>query len=97
MTVADASGRVEDLGFNEHDKVLPAYDYFDLSALFSVQRRFQLRIGVNNIFDKEPPVLTTNLGACWSGCNGNTYPQWYDPLGRFFFAGATVNLDRLHF
>ena len=90
MTIADASGRVENLGFSEHDRFLPAYDYFDLTALFKVKRRYEFRLGVKNVFDREPPILTTNLGACWSGCNGNTYPQWYDPLGRFVFAGFTT-------
>jgi iron complex outermembrane receptor protein len=46
---------------------------------------------VNNLFDTQPPLFTTDLGACWGGCNGNTYPQWYDPLGRYMFAGVTAN------
>ena len=91
MTLADASGRVPNLGFSEHDRILPSYDYFDLSALFRAGHRYVLRLGVNNLFDVEPPVLTSNLGACWSGCNANTYPQWYDPLGRYVFVGATIS------
>jgi outer membrane receptor protein involved in Fe transport len=39
---------------------------------------------VNNIFDKDPPL--TELGA-----NGNTYPQTYDAMGRYMFAGFTVD------
>ena len=91
MTLADASGRVPDLGFSEHDRILPTYDYLDFSALVHVGKRYEFRVGVNNLFDTQPPLFTTDLGACWGGCNGNTYPQWYDPLGRYMFAGVTAN------
>lgn len=70
---------------------LPARSFFDLTALFHVEHNFVLRLGVNNIFDKEPPLVVSGSGACGAGCNGNTYPQWYDPLGRFIFAGVTAN------
>jgi len=67
---------------------VPAVSYFDLATIFRVEPGFSLRLGVNNIFDKEPPIVL----FCGSiGCNGNTFSQWYDPLGRYFFAGATVN------
>jgi iron complex outermembrane recepter protein len=75
MVLADASGRVEDSGHSAHDTILPAYDYFDVSALFKVGKGYVFRAGVNNVFDREPPIFTQNTGACWGGCNGNTYPQ----------------------
>ncbi len=74
-----------------------AQNYFDLTGLFSIHGKYQLRLGVRNIFDREPPVVASgNAGACGSSsfgafCNGNTYPQLYDPLGRYIFAGATVD------
>ena len=74
------------------DEVLPAASFFDLSALFNINRDYSFRVGVNNIFDKEPPIVVGGEGACALGCNGNTYPQWYDPLGRYFFAGVRMNL-----
>jgi len=71
---------------------LPAQNYFDLTALFRIQRKFVFRLGVNNIFDREPPLVPAGEGAATPiYYNGNTYPQWYDPLGRFLFAGFTVN------
>lgn len=69
---------------------ITAQNFFDLSALFRVQRRFAFRVGVNNIFDREPPLVLSQ-GCISQFCNGNTFPQWYDPLGRFLFAGFTVN------
>ena len=54
---------------------------------------FGVRAGVNNVFDKQPPLLDANsfgISAPPFG-NGNTYPQVYDPLGRVFFLGLTAD------
>jgi iron complex outermembrane receptor protein len=77
--------------FTERDAKLPAFNYFDLAGIFSVGSKYELRLGVNNVFDKQPPIVTATLTGCSSGCNGNTFPQLYDPLGRFIFVGATIN------
>ena len=69
-----------------------AQSYFDLASTFTVGDHYNLRLGVNNILDKNPPLFTSSLGSCAvATCNGNTYGGTYDTLGRFFFAGATVN------
>ena len=75
------------------DAKLQAFDYFDLTGLLRVGRQFELRAGVNNIFDRQPPLFASNFPftACYRGCNGNTYPQLYDPLGRYIFLGAAIN------
>ena len=77
--------------FSDRDAKLPAYNYFDVSGLFNVGSNYELRLGVNNIFDKQPPIVSFTSGACAGGCNGNTWPQLYDPLGRFFFAGVRAD------
>jgi iron complex outermembrane recepter protein len=64
-------------------------NYFDLTLTARMQQRLNLRLGVNNIFDREPPLGGGNIPAGFG--NGNTFPQVYDALGRFFFAGATVD------
>ena len=48
---------------------------------------YQFRVGANNIMDKIPPVLVTPAPFG----NGNTYPQVYDSLGRYVFAGVTLD------
>jgi outer membrane receptor protein involved in Fe transport len=63
-----------------------ARDYFDISGSVSLTKKITLRAGVNNIFDKDPPIGVT--GAPFG--NGNTYPQVYDALGRKLFASVTV-------
>ncbi|HEX7947038.1 MAG TPA: TonB-dependent receptor [Phenylobacterium sp.] len=72
------------------DRVLASRDYFDLSMSWTVKDNVNFRAGVNNIFDKDPPL--NGSSNCPAGpCNGNTWPQVYDALGRFLFIGATVD------
>lgn len=72
---------------------ISAQNYFDLTVLFPVGSRYVMRLGARNIFDRAPPIVTNGNPACNdTGCNGNTYPQLYDPLGRYVFASVTVNL-----
>jgi outer membrane receptor protein involved in Fe transport len=69
-----------------------AQSYFDLASTFTVGDHYNFRLGVNNIFDKNPPLFSSSFGSCAAVfCNGNTYPGVYDNLGRYFFAGATLN------
>jgi outer membrane receptor protein involved in Fe transport len=69
-----------------------AQSYFDLASTFTVGDHYNFRLGVNNILDKNPPLFTSNLGSCAvATCNGNTYGGTYDALGRYIFAGATLN------
>jgi outer membrane receptor protein involved in Fe transport len=64
---------------------LKAQNYIDLSATLKIKDNYTLRLGVNNVFDKDPPVVGATY--CPAGqCNGNTFPQVYDALGRYFFA-----------
>ncbi|HWU92157.1 MAG TPA: TonB-dependent receptor [Sphingomicrobium sp.] len=67
------------------DTHMAAQSYFDLSLTARMQQRLNLRLGVNNIFDREPPIV----GA--PAANGNTFPQVYDALGRYLYAGFTVD------
>ena len=53
-----------------------------------------LRLGVNNVLDKDPPVLAATSGPYSLPppfFNGNTYPQVYDTLGRYLFANVTID------
>ena len=65
-------------------------NYIDLAANFRVGDHFNFRLGVNNLFDSEPPL--TGQTNCPAGpCNGNTWAQVYDALGRYIFAGVTLD------
>ena len=77
------------------DVKLGSREYIDLSAAYSfndvsVFSNLTARLGINNITDKDPPLLgATNCAAVY--CNGNTYPQVYDTLGRYVFMGLTAD------
>ena len=69
--------------------VIKAHDYFDLAAKVEVDDRFAFRFGVDNLFDKKPPIVGNDYGGTTQN-SGNTFPATYDALGRRFFVGATV-------
>ncbi len=78
--LVNAALRSADRSFGERN-------YFDLAATWAVTKKITLRGGVNNLFDKDPPL--SGLVGAGSG-NGNTYPQVYDALGRRIFLNATM-------
>lgn len=69
------------------DSTLEAQNYIDLSGLWQARENLQVRFGVNNVLDDDPP-LSASVGTTG---NGNTFPQTYDALGRFIFVGATID------
>jgi outer membrane receptor protein involved in Fe transport len=69
-----------------NNKVIPAQSFFDLALTARLTDRYNFRLGANNIFDKSPPIVGSDVSA-----NGNTFPQMYDSLGRFLFAGVTLD------
>jgi iron complex outermembrane receptor protein len=75
-----------------------AQEYFDLVTTARIGDHYNLRLGVNNILDNDPPRITggnanrDGSNLCPAGpCNGNTYPGTWDALGRFFYAGVTLD------
>jgi iron complex outermembrane receptor protein len=79
---------------NPTDAHIPDYSYLDLSFKYRVNDKVSLRGGVNNVLDTVPPLLDSNsfgISAPPFG-NGNTYPELYDPLGRYMFIGFTADL-----
>ena len=53
--------------------------YHDLSGGFAFDNGVKIRLGVDNLFDEQPPVSLTNL-------NINYDISTYDPVGRFMYA-----------
>jgi iron complex outermembrane receptor protein len=70
------------------DRKLEAEHYFDLFGSWAMTDMANVRLGINNVLDEDPSI-TTSVGTTG---NGNTYPQVYDALGRYIFAGVTVKL-----
>jgi outer membrane receptor protein involved in Fe transport len=71
---------------NRIDRELPAENYFDLAANWSVTDKAQVTLGINNVLD-DNPTLSASVGTTG---NGNTFPQTYDALGRYVFVRARV-------
>lgn len=66
--------------------ILPDRNYFDASVVWSPNEVLSIRAGVNNIFDKDPPIVNALIAG--TGLP-NTYPT-YDLLGRRLFFGVTT-------
>jgi outer membrane receptor protein involved in Fe transport len=68
---------------------ISAFNYIDLSGVFDVYKNIRLEIGVNNIADKDPPLVVgadcSTSSPAGANCNGNTFPGVYDAMGRYFF------------
>ena len=74
----------------ERDAKLTDKNYFDIAGTWAVRDNMTFRFGVNNVFDNEPPLVSQS--NCPTGpCNGNTYPQTYDSLGRYLFVGLRAD------
>jgi len=64
---------------------IPSYTYSDFQIKFDVAKRFELYGGVNNAFDKQPPLIIGG-NSQWPGTN--TVADTYDLFGRMFYAGV---------
>ena len=76
---------------------IPSQSYFDLTLTARIGDHYNFRLGVNNILDREPPIVGANgtsavINACPGVfCSGNTFPNVYDAMGRYIFAGVTLD------
>jgi iron complex outermembrane recepter protein len=74
-------------GIDPYNAHLPNMSYIDLSAIYSVTDRISVRAGVNNVLDKDPPLIPA---AYINGAgSANAYPT-YDLVGRQVFVGFTA-------
>lgn len=62
---------------------VPSITYVDLSASWRFMEKSSLRIGVNNVMDKQPPRYAPNVQS-------GTDPSTYDVIGRRIFGQVTV-------
>jgi len=79
------AGTIANGGISNTDAFISAYSYFDLTAAMKLSDKVTLRLGVNNILDKDPPIIGASTLPGPPAGNGNTFPQAYDSLGRFIF------------
>lgn len=65
---------------------IKAYDLFDLAFSLGVTDTATMNFGINNLFDKKPPIIGSNQEQA------NTYPGTFDVLGRDFFVSVNFRL-----
>jgi len=63
-----------------------SFSYFDLAGTWNATDDIQVRLGINNILDKDPPLGTVEVVG---GGAANTYST-YDAMGRQVFLSATM-------
>ena len=80
-------GTCNPAGYNPKYRTLSAMNYIDLAAIYTFAEKYTMNVGINNLFDEDPP-LTPYQGAPYG--NGNTYPQVYDAMGRYVFMGLSI-------
>ena len=67
---------------------IPTYDYIDMDVGFDLGSHVNLRLGVNNLFNREPPIVGFNANPLL--VNGNMLAATYDTFGRYLFVGLTA-------
>ena len=66
-----------------------SYNYFDLGASWQVSEMLRVNLAIANVTDREPPNVGNTIAG--TGVNsGNTFPNYYDAIGRFYTLGVTV-------
>ena len=78
----------EEVGYDALLAHIGSYSYLDLAMIWQSSSHLQWRLGVNNVFDRDPPVLPLDI----SGEAGqlNTFAV-YDLLGRNVFLALRAN------
>ena len=77
----------EEGAYDPYNAHIPNMSYIDLSAIYTIRDGLSIRAGINNLFNKDPPIV----GVDYTGGAGtpNTFPT-YDLLGREAFVGFTA-------
>lgn len=68
---------------------IKAYDYVDLSGGWDVSETARIALSITNVSNKKPPVVGNTIGTTGNN-SGNTFPQSYDTIGRFFSLSSVV-------
>jgi outer membrane receptor protein involved in Fe transport len=78
--------RILTLDFAGND--IPAYFYTDAQVRYTHNEKFSAYLGVNNLFDKTPPIIPVGYPGNVFGYN--TDPRTYDALGRMMYVGVSA-------
>ncbi len=79
---------IEEGAYDPYNARIPGYSYVDLAAIWHLEHNLELRAGVNNVFDKDPPVIPS-YDISGNGGASNSFPT-FDLLGRQIFVAFTA-------
>ncbi|MDL2355375.1 MAG: TonB-dependent receptor [Pseudomonadota bacterium] len=68
---------------------IAAYNYVDISAAWNVSKMIRLTLSVNNVANRQAPIVGGTIGTTTTN-SGNTFPQYYDAVGRYVTLGAAL-------
>jgi iron complex outermembrane recepter protein len=68
----------------------PSYNVFDTSGRYSFGSNWEVRFGIDNLLDKDPPVVNLRTVAEGFTQTGVTNGAFYDVLGRRYYVGMKV-------
>jgi outer membrane receptor protein involved in Fe transport len=74
--------------YDAYNAQIGSYSYLDLEVTWHPTKILTLRVGANNVLDKDPPLLVSSTGLIASGA-ANTSDA-YDIFGRQLFASFTA-------
>lgn len=78
----------EEGAYDKYNARITGYSYLDLAAMWNVTRQLQLRAGVTNVLDKDPPIIPS-LDISGNAGPANSFDA-YDYLGRQVFIAFTA-------
>ena len=79
-------GATDDLNSNQID--FDAETYWDLTVEWVPVGSYSATLGISNLLDTDPPV-SSDAGTAPG--NGNTFPAFFDALGRYVFVNVGVD------
>ena len=81
-------GAEEQGAYDAYNARIPGYSYLDLTAVWHASSQVEVRLGVNNVLDRDPPLVPS------FDISGNSGPanSWgaYDYLGRQLFVAFSA-------
>ena len=81
-------GSVDQIGSGNNPPLeIDSQNYLDLAGSWAATEWLNIRLGINNVLDEEPPFVSQGVTARE---NGNTYPGAYDALGQYWFVAASM-------
>ncbi|MBV8116305.1 MAG: TonB-dependent receptor [Silvibacterium sp.] len=67
-----------------------SYDYLDCDLVWRPSQQWRVSLSVQNLLKRQPPIVGAGVGY-GSQDSGNTFPQDYDVIGRYFTLGFRWN------